>query len=182
MVEPSMPIPSVKAVSRSDGEIAIDFSVPAMSQNHSRMNRTSLSETVRMTSSWRCPMRPVCLRHPVRTERPGIRVRMPGRRPSSYGGEGRGSDGLAAVAAPGPLHVHEGHAGVLAHEGDSRGAVAVVPGLDHGAIDRVHQRRIDGALLGPALEALGAELDLSALQRLVGVRVRDERAGGLAVG
>src|SRR5699024_8633220 len=130
MVEPSMPIPSVKAVSRSDGEIAIDFSVPAMSQNHSRMNRTSLSETVRMTSSWRCPMRPVCLRHPVRTERPGIRVRMPGRRSSPCGGDDRGSDELAAVHVPGAVHAHEDHTGVLTHQGDSRGAVAVVDRLD----------------------------------------------------
>src|SRR5699024_9984834 len=119
MVEPSMPIPSVKAVSRSDGEIAIDFSVPAMSQNHSRMNRTSLSETVRMTSSCRCPMRPVCLRHPVRTERLGIWVRMPGRRSSPCGGDDCGSDELAAVHVPGAVHAHEDHTGVLTHQGDS---------------------------------------------------------------
>lgn len=41
MVDPSMPMPSVKAVSRSAGEIAIDFRAPTMSQNHRRMNRTS---------------------------------------------------------------------------------------------------------------------------------------------
>src|SRR5699024_7451994 len=105
-----------------------------------------------------------------------------GRRSSPCGGDDRGSDELAAVHVPGAVHAHEDHTGVLTHQGDSRGAVAVVDRLDHRAVDGVHHRRIDGALLGLTLEALGAERDLPALQRLVGARVRDQRAGGLTVG
>ncbi len=51
MVDPSNPIPSVKAASSSAGATATDLSEPSTSVNQSRTNRTSRSSTVRRTNS-----------------------------------------------------------------------------------------------------------------------------------
>jgi hypothetical protein len=51
MEEPSNPIPSVNAVSSSDGVMAKDFRNPRTSVNHRRMNWIPRSSTVRSTNS-----------------------------------------------------------------------------------------------------------------------------------
>src|SRR5690625_583987 len=134
MVEPSIPMPSVNATSRSEGEIAMDFRVPAMSQNQSRMKRTSPSSTLRMTSSWRCSMRPVC-----RTgRRPASAARLPRLvgpgTPRGPGDPGLGSDVRGRVPLAVLILAHDQGEGLTVQD-DGDGAVAVVLRVDHRGIE-----------------------------------------------